>query len=89
MNVQLTKHQQFIQEVLANQAQELLYSPYGKTHFFKVVRKDPRYPKPIAGAGKQFRSVEAIEIYWREVAKTGFQKPDGSFYDNNDERGVA
>lgn len=63
------------QAAIMNTKQLLAYiKPLSHHTYWKVMAKDPRFPKPImGGAGsKALHSVELIDAYLREVARTGF-----------------
>lgn len=53
--------------------------PISEGLYYKVLTKDPRWPKPVVGGNgaKALHSVEAIDRYLAEAARTGFLKPDG------------
>ena len=54
--------------------------PISERLYWSVLTKDPRFPKPVLGGNgaKALHSVEAIDNYLREVARTGFMGPGGS-----------
>lgn len=68
--------EQLRSELFCDKEEAIQYSPFGTTHFYEVVLKDPRFPQPITGAdgvGKKFWSKKQIEDYWRQVAESGFK----------------
>lgn len=69
------------QDAILDTKQVLAYiKPISHHRFWNVVVKDPRFPKPILGGNgaKAIYGREAIDDYLKEVARTGFQNPDGS-----------
>lgn len=48
--------------------------PISKNKYWKVLAKDPRFPKPIMGGNgaKALHSKEQVDRYLEEVARTGF-----------------
>lgn len=51
--------------------------PISHHTYWKVLAKDPRFPKPIMGGNraKALHSKEQIDRYLEEVARTGFYAP--------------
>lgn len=75
------------QTAIMDTKQVLAYiKPISHHRFWKVVVKDPRFPKPILGGNgaKAIYGREPIDRYLDEVARTGFQNPDGSPYRGED-----
>lgn len=54
--------------------------PISHRLYWTVLAKDPRWPKPLTGGNgaKALHSIEAVDRYLAEAARTGFFKPDGS-----------
>lgn len=52
--------------------------PISHHTYWKIIAKDPRFPKPLMGGNgaKALHSVEAVDEYLREVARTGFILPN-------------
>lgn len=83
MNTTMTKNIQ--QTAIVDTKQLLLYiKPISERMYWTVLAKDPRFPKPLAGGKgcKALHSVEAIDNYLREVARTGFIQPVGAASDH-------
>ena len=69
------------QNVIADTNQLLAYiKPISHQIYWKVLKKDPRAPKPVLGGDgcKAFHSLPAWDEYLNEVARTGFMAPDGT-----------
>ena len=47
--------------------------PTGKDHYWAVIKKDPRFPKPLQGMGNrtEFYNPNEMNAFWDEVSKTG------------------
>lgn len=89
MNINQEKPRQ--QTVIIDTKQLLAYiKPISHHLYWKVLAKDPRWPKPIAGGNgaKALHSVEAVDRYLAEAARTGFFRPDGSVFDSRDGKDV-
>lgn len=69
------------QTAIINTKQLIAYiKPISHHTYWKVMAKDPRFPKPVMGGNgaKALHSVEAIDAYLREVGRTGFMLPNGA-----------
>ncbi|MDO9069064.1 MAG: hypothetical protein U0989_02660 [Azonexus sp.] len=70
------------QTAIIDTKQLLAYiKPISHHTYWKVIAKDPRFPKPILGGNgaKALHSVELVDRYLQEVARTGFiQPPDAA-----------
>lgn len=68
----------FQQTAIMDTRQLLAYiKPISERLYWSVVAKDPRFPKPVIGGNgaKALHSVEAVDAYLREAARTGFMAP--------------
>lgn len=69
------------QTAIMDTKQLLAYiKPISERLYWSVLTKDPRFPKPIIGGNgaKALHSVEAVDAYLREAARTGFMTPADS-----------
>lgn len=85
MNINHEKPRQ--QTAIIDTKQLISYlKPISEGLYYKVLTKDPRWPKPVVGGNgtKALHSVEAIDRYLAEAARTGFFRPDGSVFDSRD-----
>lgn len=56
--------------------------PISQRTYWKVIAKDPRFPKPLVGGNgrKALHSRCAVEEYLKELARTGFIYPDAEVH---------
>lgn len=70
------------QTALLDTKQVLQYiKPLSHHTYWNVMKKDPRWPKPVQGGNgsKEVYGRAAIDLYLEEVARTGFMSPEGLF----------
>lgn len=69
----------FMQQTAILDTKQLLayIKPISVKTYWSIVAKDPRFPKPImGGAGaKALHSRELVDLYLKEVGRTGFIYP--------------
>lgn len=65
--------------------------PISHHTYWKIIAKDPRFPKPIMGGNgaKALHGVEAVDLYLQEAARTGFILPDVPATQDQGSQGLA